>query len=241
MAQDRSDVQYAVKELCRNMSNPSLADWLALKRLARYLIGRNRVVLRYDYQEHHGVVDVWTDTDFAGCQTTRKSTSGGIVMFGSHMIKAWSSTQGNVSLSSGEAEYYGLVKGASIGMGMRSMLGDMGIQVKIRVSTDASAAKGIASRRGLGKVRHIEVHQLWVQERVAQGDIEVRKVDGKTNPADSLTKHVGAEDTRVHMHHTGQAYRQGRHELAPSIETESRQGESERGFERVEESEEMDG
>ena len=96
-------------------------------------------------------------------------------------------------------------------------MGDMGLNMKLRVSTDASAAKGIASRRGLGKVRHVEVHQLWVQERVAQGDIEVRKVYRKTNPAESLTKHVGSEDTRVHMHHTCQEFREGRHHIAPQV------------------------
>ena len=42
------------------------------------------------------------------------------------------------------------------------MLSDIGVAFRIRVSTDASAAKGIASRRGLGKVMHIEEHQLWV-------------------------------------------------------------------------------
>ena len=43
---------------------------------------------------------------------------------------------------------------------------DLGVNMSITILTDASAAKGIASRRGLGKVRHIEVNQLWVQERV---------------------------------------------------------------------------
>ena len=219
MAQDRSDVQFAVKELCRAMSEPSQADWLALKRLARYLISRKRVVIHYKYQHMPDNIDVWTDTDYAGCRVSRKSTSGGIVMMGSHIIKAWSSTQANIALSSGEAEYYGLVKGASVGLGMKSMLSDLGIDCKLRVSTDASAAKGIASRRGLGKVRHIEVHQLWVQERVAQGDIELRKVEGKTNPADSLTKHVGSEDIRLHMFHTKQQVRNDRHEIAPATES----------------------
>ena len=87
----------------------------------------------------------------------------------------------------------------------------------MRVSTDASAAKGIASRRGLGKIRHVEVHQLWVQDKVASGDIEVRKVDGKTDIADGLTKHVSAEDIRVHMGNTYQAYTQGRHEIMPHV------------------------
>ena len=102
-------------------------------------------------------------------------------------------------------------------MGISGVLLDFGISLSIVVNTDSSAAKGIASRRGLGKVRHIEVHQLWVQEKVANGEIEVRKVDGKTNIADMLTKHVQAEDIRVHMHHTGQQYVRGRHDIMPHI------------------------
>ena len=97
-------------------------------------------------------------------------------MLGNHMIKSWSSTQTNIALSSGEAEYCGLVKGASMALGVKSMHKEMGLKARVRVSTDASAAKGIASRRGLGKIRHIEVHQLWVQDKVASGEVEVRKV-----------------------------------------------------------------
>ena len=64
-------------------------------------------------------------------------------------------------------------------MGLRSMINDLGAEVAIRLNTDASAARGIACRRGLGKVRHIEVNQLWVQDKVANGDIEIVKVNGK--------------------------------------------------------------
>ena len=137
------------------MSDPMEADWLMLKRLARYLIGRTRVVITFVCQDNHGIVDAWTDTDYAGCRVTRKSTSGGVIMLGKHMVKSWSSTQANVSLSSGEAEYYGLVKGSSVAIGVKTMHKEMGIDLRIRVSTDASAAKGIASRHGLGKIRHV--------------------------------------------------------------------------------------
>ena len=78
------------------------------------------------------------------------------------MIKTWSVTQGIIALSSGESEYYGMVKGASLGLGMKAFLGDLVIDHRIRIRTDASAAKGIATRKGLGKVRHIEVNQLLV-------------------------------------------------------------------------------
>lgn len=148
MAQDRSDVQYAVKELCRKMSDPKKEDWDKLKRLARYLVDKPRSRLKFNYQRQVKVIDVYTDTDFAGCVQTRKSTSGGVIMFGSHMVKSWSSTQGVISLSSGEAEYYGLVKGAAQGLGVKSMLKELGVQVGVCVKTDASAAKGIALRRG---------------------------------------------------------------------------------------------
>lgn len=133
------------------------------------------------------------------------------------MVKSWSSTQANVALSSGEAEYYGMVKGSSIALGIRSMLKEFGVDARISVNTDANAAKGIASRRGLGKMRHIEVHQLWVQDKVASGKIEIRKVDGKANIADGLTKLDTAEDIRVHMHRTGQKYEVGRHGIMPRV------------------------
>jgi len=216
LCQDRSDIQFAVKELCRRMSMPTKGDWEALKRLGRYLVGKTRVVLRFEYQDNQGTIEVWTDTDFAGCKRTRKSTSGGIAQLGNHLIKSWCSTQSIVSLSSGEAEYYGIVKGASIALGLRSMIGDLGINLAIRVNTDASAARGIACRRGLGKVRHIQVNQLWVQDRVINGDIEIAKVNGKENIADILTKHVNAEDIRVHMHKTHQTIMCDRHAIAPA-------------------------
>ena len=102
-------------------------------------------------------VCLYTDTDFAGCARTRKSTSGGIIMFGRHVLKSWSTTQYVVALSSGEAEYYGLVKGGAQAIGFRNMVEELGIKIGIWLKPDASAAKGIATRRGMGKVHHIEV------------------------------------------------------------------------------------
>ena len=136
-------------------------------------------------------------------------------MIGSHMIKSWSTTQAVIALSSGEAEFYGIVKGGSTGIGLRSVLGDLGVDSRIRVHTDASAAKAIASRKGLGKVRHIEVNQLWIQDKVGSGDIEIHKIAGTVNPADALTKYVDADIIRRHMHTTNQYVIAGRHDIMP--------------------------
>ena len=83
-------------------------------------------------------------------------------MHGCHCLKSWSVTQSVISLSSGEAEYYAMVKGGSVAMGFKSMMSDVGINVKLSLKCDASAAVGIVKRRGLGRVRHIDVTQLWL-------------------------------------------------------------------------------
>ena len=143
-------------------------------------------------------------------------------MLGGHVIKTYSNTQAVIALSSGEAEYYGMVKCTSVAIGIRSLLQDMNIERKVRVKTDASAAKGMAQRKGIGKVRHIEVNQLWVQEKIASGEIEVEKVPGLTNLADVLTKYETQEKMKYHLDHTNVYMAQGRHNLAPRTEGDSR-------------------
>ena len=91
-----------------------------------------------------------------------------MVLWGSHLIKSWSSTQSVVALYSGEAENYGMVKSAYVAIGLQSVLRDFQITCSIEVKSGASAASGIANRRGLGKVRHLEVCLLsqtpfWVR------------------------------------------------------------------------------
>ena len=78
-----------------------------------------------------------------------------------------------------------MVKGAGNAMGIAGVFQDMGIQHTIILYTDSSAAKGISSRRGLGRVRHIELSELWLQDQVARGRIAVRKIRGEDNFSDS--------------------------------------------------------
>ena len=120
-------------------------------------------------------------------------------MYGNHCIKSHSSTQATIALSSAEAEYYALVQAGSVALGLRAMYRDLGIELKLNLITDATGAKGIATRRGLGKLRHVEVHLLWLQQLVASGDFKVLKVDGKQNPADLYTKYLSQDDMKKHM------------------------------------------
>ena len=113
-------------------------------------------------------------------------------MWGLHMIKAWSSTQSVLALSTAEAELYAMVKGASQTLGIMSMAKDFGLTVNGRIDSDASAAIGIVQRHGLGKLRHINVQYLWLQDKVRMKELEVKKVPGQDNPADLMTKYLDA-------------------------------------------------
>ena len=139
------------------MSRPSKHAWKALKRLCRYLAGAPRLVYVYEQQEV-SAIDVYTDTDWAGCPVTRKSTSGGCVMLGRHCMKHWSSTQSSTALSSGGAEFGGVIRGAGQGLGYQSLRKDVGGELLLRVWTDSSAAIGICSWQGLGKL----LNCLWL-------------------------------------------------------------------------------
>ena len=121
LAADRIDAQFACKEVCRWMSRPTEHAWQALKRVCRFFRSAPRLVYTYPQQTVRGI-DVYTDTDWAGCPKPRKSTSGGSLMLGSHTIKHWSSTQTSVALSSGEAGFAGVVHGAGQGLGHQALL-----------------------------------------------------------------------------------------------------------------------
>ena len=140
-----------------------------------------------------------------------ESTSGGVVMWGSHCSKAWSTSQTTVALSSGEAELYAMTKAATQVAGLISMAADFGIRWSGVVRSDSSAAIGIAQRDGLGgRCRHIKVQYLWIQERIKEGELQVAKVPGTNNPADIMTKAVPSEVLEKHFGYMGFKPEEGR-------------------------------
>ena len=108
----------------------------------------------FRYQQWPATMDIYTDANWAGCRRTRKSTSGGAALLGSHCIKIWSKTQAVVAKSSAESELYGVVRGTVEALGLSILFQDVGICMKVRIHMGANAAKGIVERRGLAKVRH---------------------------------------------------------------------------------------
>ena len=74
------------------MSKPTQYEWTRFKRIGRYIMKYPVIVLRYDHQAPIAGIAAWTDSDFAGCKSSRNAMSGGPMMLGSHLIRSWSLT-----------------------------------------------------------------------------------------------------------------------------------------------------
>ena len=111
-------------------------------------------------------------------------------MRGAHHIKSWSVTQKRVMLSSAEAELGALVKAAAETIGMIQMAEGLGDTATAEVFVDSSAALSVAQRKGTGKMRHVRIGQLWIQEAAENEELTFRKVKGEESPADLGTKHL---------------------------------------------------
>ena len=136
------------------MSAPTTGSLRRLRRVAKFLKSHPRLIWKFEIQDECQELSIYSDADWAGCRRARKSTSGGCAMIGSHCIKAWSKTQSVVAKSSAESELYGVVRGACEGLGLKTLLQDMGGLSDIRLHLDATAAQGILERSGISKVRH---------------------------------------------------------------------------------------
>ena len=217
IAPDRTDLQFSTKESARHMQTPRLSSMRLIRRIGRYLLGKPRPIMKFEWQALPSGITAYSDSDWAGCPKSAKSTSGGIICFGTHMLKSWSRQQKTISLSSAEAELHAAVAACSETLGMISLMKDLGIEAQGEINVDSSAALGIVQRAGCGRVRHLHLQALWVQECRSTGRLSYRKVLGTANPSDVLTKYMPAELLDTHMRTLGVEHRGGRAKSAPTL------------------------
>ena len=124
-------------------------------------------------------------------------------MLGSHCLHTRSSTQGAIALSNAEAELYALIDDVLRAKWAQSVLSELGAPVSpvAEAYTDSSAAKSFVSKRGLGRMRHLELRDLWLQREVGEGKVVIRKVAGERNPADAMTKFLSTQSLQERLGH----------------------------------------
>ncbi|CAK0792935.1 unnamed protein product [Prorocentrum cordatum] len=176
LAADRIDIQFATSWIMRGMQEPLVLHELELKRLAAYLATHPQMMWIFEYQELPSEVPIVTDSDWAGDEETRRGRGGGFEY------------QATRALSSGEAEYVEMTNGAARGISAKNLFEEMGIKMTVKVCGDSTAAIGICSRLGVGRIRHPDVKYLWSQEKVAEKAVRTAKVPTADNVVDLMTK-----------------------------------------------------
>ena len=116
-----------------------------------------------------------TFLDWAGDKETRKSSSVAVALVGRHLSKAFTRKQKIIARSGAESELYAAALGASEAKGIQSMMCDLGFAVKPVLIFDAKATEHILHRRGIGKMKHIDMAHLWLQDEVKSNKLRVRR------------------------------------------------------------------
>ena len=188
MVAARPDVAYAIKELSRKCSRPTQLDVIGLKRCLKYLSGTKGYVFNLTCEDAKGrtkALEVHTDSNWS----YPKSTSGCHIVWNGTILMTTSRTQSVPALSSAEAEIIAANDAGKEGIFLQNVLEEAtGQKIQIELYCDASAAICFAKRQGLGRVRHLQLRFLWLQEQVKDGRLDIFKVDTAENRADILTK-----------------------------------------------------
>jgi hypothetical protein len=136
---------------------------------------------------------LFADSDWAGCKRTRKSTSGAVLMAGNSILTTFSRTQSTIALSSCEAELGALVSGTNeilfFARLAKDVLGES-VDVRLTLYSDSKAALDNLVKQGVGRMKHISIRALYLQEITRRKIINIAKVPGVDNVSDLLTKSV---------------------------------------------------
>ena len=217
LARDRPDLLFPVKELSGFMSRPTHGALQKLKKLIGYLKSTSDycVVLeppvpgqgKWRSTERFWVLESFTDADWSSNQRHRRSTSCGTHLVCGAFAYGSSRTQKVISLSSCESELHAMV---STGIFLRRCLEFLtGTVIEHFLFTDSSSAKQLASRQGVGKVKHIAGKLLWVQDTVSQKRVALIQVPTLWNLSDIGTKPLGAKRLRLLLHELGVSTEEG--------------------------------
>jgi hypothetical protein len=189
----RPDLTFAIKELARDSAKALECSLVCLKRCLRFLSGTASYCLHLgnglsDVSGEGGaLLSVNSDSSWASTPDGRSTTGGAIIWHGM-LFYTCSKTQSVVSLSSAEAELIALAKTVSEAQYVRALLGEIGEHVTIRIVSDSTSALAIVKRRGVGRVRHLDIRSLFLQDMFRAGVLKALYTPGTENISDLVTK-----------------------------------------------------
>jgi hypothetical protein len=196
----RPDIAYSVNRLAAFLQNPGPAHWKAVQHLLAYLSATLDYKITYRRGVQTGIRPLgWFDADFAADLDTRRSTSGEVFMMSGGPVSWSSKKQATVALSTVEAEYIALTRSSKQAMWMYSFLEELCMPQErpaILYGDNMGAAALARDAKGHARVKHIDIREHYIRERVAAGDINIQHVASTNNLADIFTK-VLPRDTQL--------------------------------------------
>ena len=115
----------------------------------------------------------------------------------------FSTTQQTLAHSAAEAELNAIISGSCESLGVKLLLEEIGREVTVEIRSDSTSGISIASRLGQGRLKHLELRQLAVQEWVKRKLLKLSKVDTAHNHADILTKNLPPQSHEYHREALG--------------------------------------
>jgi len=195
MIGSRPDIAYAVGKLARFCENPKMKHWIAVKRVLRYVKGTSKMGLCYNGLNPEKVVG-YTDSDWAGDVSDRKSTSAYVFMMAGAAV-TWSSTkQTIIATSSCEAEYVAMSATSKEAIWLTRLLKDFPVKNYLEkgmiVRADSQSAMKLAANESINRRnKHIDITYHFVREVTSNGQVTLTYVPTSNMIADMLTKPLG--------------------------------------------------
>ena len=191
----RPDIAYAVNSLAKFNSKPSEEHWTALKRVFRYLKGTLKCGILYQKDDSETITG-YSDADWAGDTTDRKSISGYVFMQNGGAISWSSRKQKTVALSTAEAEYLALSNASQECMWLRQLQRELNYSTSTPtiIYEDNQATIAMAKNPKFhGRAKHIDIRHHFIREQVAQGTLEIKYCPTTEMVADFMTKGLSCE------------------------------------------------
>jgi hypothetical protein len=185
----RPDIMFSTCLCARFQSDPKLSHLTAAKRILRYLKGTPNLGLWYPKDSGFDLIG-YSDSDYAGCQLDRKSTSGGCQLLGGKLTSWTSKKQNTVSTSTAEAEYVSAASCCAQVLWMKNQLADYGMSYsKVPIFCDNTSAIAISQNPVLhSRTKHIDIRYHFIRDHVMKGDIELHFIPTDEQLADIFTK-----------------------------------------------------
>jgi transposase InsO family protein len=198
----RPDIAYITGILGRYLSNPGIDHWKAAKRVLRYLQRTKDYMLTYRSLANLEIIG-YSDSDFAGCQDSMKSTSGYIYMLAGGAVSWKSAKQSLIASSTMAAEFIACYEASNHGVWLQNFVTGLrivdDIERPLKLFCDnKSAVLYSNNNRSSSKSKHIDIKFLVVKERVQSGQLSIEHIGTNSMVADPLTK--GLPPKMFHEH-----------------------------------------